>query len=131
MILICKLLLKTMDKSGYKSFQDLTPVILINNNNKKKTSTLTKSKSSSNVHIYKPVLDEEGEMPKAVYYTKEQRDAIIDARNAQNLSQLQLAQKIRNDLKASYITDIENGKTRFNQMAYKRICQVLKIKPVF
>jgi hypothetical protein len=48
MILICKLLLKTMDKSGYKSFQDLTPVILINNNNKKKTSTLTKSKSSSN-----------------------------------------------------------------------------------
>lgn len=120
-----------MDKSGYKSFQDLKPVVLINNQNKKKNNNITtKTKSSSNIHIHKPVIDEDGEMPKATYYTKEQRDAIIFARNAQNLTQLQLAQKIYCGLKADYICDIENGKTPYNQTAYRKICKVLRIEPL-
>jgi DNA-binding XRE family transcriptional regulator len=119
---------KAMDnRGGFKSFQDFTPVVLIKN---KKDNNISKSKSSSNIHIHKPVLDEEGEMPKTVYYTQEQRDAIKYARNEQKLNQLQLAQKIRNDLKADYIANIENGKTPYNQVAYKRICNVLKIKPL-
>jgi len=117
------------NKGGYISFQDLSPVVLTkhkkNNNN-----NITKSKSSSNIHLHKPVFDEDGEIAKVVKYTQSQIDAIIVARNAQNLNQLQLAQKIRGDLKAGYIANIENGKTPYNQVAYRRICKVLNIKPV-
>jgi ribosome-binding protein aMBF1 (putative translation factor) len=116
------------NKNGWRSFQDLEPVVLKKNTNVARTSSI---KSKTHIHLSKtPDVDEYGETSKAVHYTQKQIDSIITARQSKNLNQVQLAKLIMPNLNGDYIKNIENGKTPFNHVAYNRICKVLNIKPL-
>lgn len=112
--------------SGWKSFQDLKPVVLTKT--KSHNSTNTSVINKSNIHINKPNIDDDNDAHRIIKYSKEQINIIVEARNALGLTQIQLAQKIHPSLKSNFITDIENGTSAFNKKTFNTIKRVLKIK---
>jgi ribosome-binding protein aMBF1 (putative translation factor) len=115
-----------MGDKYWKSFQDLAPVVLTKNTSAIKSSNI---KSKSNIHIKSNNNnDNDDEIKPIIYYSSEQINNIRTARQALNLTQTQLANKISNTLKADFITNIENGKTQFDQKTYRTICRALNIK---
>ena len=113
---------------GFINFQDFKPIILtkpkINHNNQNQ-------KSNANIHIkHKNEFDtnDDDERPTLKYYTPEQRKIIKEGREALALSQKDLATKISSSLKQDFITNIENGKTQFDQKTFNTICRKLNIK---
>jgi ribosome-binding protein aMBF1 (putative translation factor) len=111
---------------GWKSFQDLKPVILTKSkaNNSNNTSVINKS----NIHINKPKIEDDDEAHRIIKYSQDQIEIIKGGRNALGLTQKELAHKISTSLKGDFITDIENGKSQFNQKTFNTIKRILKIK---
>jgi len=111
---------------GWKSFQDLKPVVLTKSkaNNSNNTSVINKS----NIHINKPKIEDDDEAHRIIKYSQDQIEIIKGGRNALGLTQKELAHKISTSLKCDFITDIENGKSQFNQKTFNTIKRILKIK---
>lgn len=108
----------------WKSFQDFKPVIL------KKSSSLkniSNNKSITNIHI-KTNINDNDELPTIVKYSYEQIAIIRDARIAKGLSQQELTKLISPMLESNFITNIENGKTNFDNKTYNTILRKLNIK---
>jgi ribosome-binding protein aMBF1 (putative translation factor) len=98
-------------------YQDWIPVVLTKN--KQKINTQTKQN--------KPEIIED-DIPKLNKITKEYSLAIINGRNALNLTQKQLAQKLC--IKDNIIKEYENGNViNFNLKLYKIILKNLNIDP--
>lgn len=99
-------------------YQDWTPVVLTKN----KQKVTTQNKNS------KPEIIEEDDIPKLNKISKEYSLAIINGRNALNLTQKQLAQKLC--IKDNIIKEYENGNViNFNLKLYKIILKNLHIDP--
>jgi ribosome-binding protein aMBF1 (putative translation factor) len=105
----------------WKSFQDFKPVVL-----RKSLSTNSNSKSKSNIHIKNEIKDDD-ELPKIAKYSHEQIGTIRDARIAKGLTQQQLTKLINPILDSNFITNIENGKTNFDNKTYNTILRKLNI----
>lgn len=104
---------------GY-SHQDWEPVVLKKHIQKKQQNNLPGSKLMKN-------LSEDGEIPQLKKMSKEQSNAIIAARNAKQLTQKDLANKLNFDI--SIIKDYESGNVNnFNKTIYNRIMRVLGTK---
>ena len=90
----------------WKNFQDLTPVVLTK---KKSITTSTSIKNKSNIHINNndKIIDD-NEAHRIQNYSMEQRQIIINGRNALGLKQIELARKISSSLKGDFIENIEN-----------------------
>ncbi len=108
----------------WRNYQDFEPVVLTKT---KSNNNHINNKSKTNIHINKPEINEDGDVI-IKYYTQEQRNIIISARNAKNLSRKELAAKISNTLNEKFIEDIENGKAQFHQKTFNKIKSVLGIK---
>ena len=113
-----------MGDKYWKSFQDLAPVVLKKTNNNNKPANI---KSKSNIHI-KTTNNDNDEIKPIIYYSIEQINTIKYAREALKLTQNELAKKISPTLKQDFITNIESGKTPFDNKTYRTICRCLNIK---
>jgi hypothetical protein len=122
MIIYIKILfIIKMDNSGFKSFQDLKPVVLIK---RKPVNSAANQKSKSNIHIdNKKDLDNE-EIPKTVYYTNEQLNHIKDLRVLAGLNQEEASMKI-GGVGKDFFNKIEANKLQFNQRTYNSIVSIL------
>jgi len=117
-----------MGDNYFKVYQDFEPVVLtksktayINNNQKSKTNIHINSKNKFDT-------DDDSERPTLKFYTPEQINIIREGRKALGLDQKELAMKISPSLKHDFITNIENGKTQFDQKTFNTICRKLNIK---
>ena len=98
-------------------YQDWTPVVLTKNKQK-----ITKQNKDNKPEII------EDDIPKLNKITKGYSLAIINGRNALNLTQKQLAQKLY--IKDNIIKEYENGNViDFNLKLYKIILKNLNIDP--
>jgi ribosome-binding protein aMBF1 (putative translation factor) len=111
---------------NWKVYQDFKPVVLTKTKTHNNTSTSTINKS--NIHINKPTINDDNEAHRIIKYSQEQIDIIREGRNALGLTQKQLAQKISTSLNSDFITNIENGKSQFNQKTFNTIKRILGIK---
>lgn len=107
----------------WKSFQDFNPVVL---RKSLSTNNNTNFKSKSNIHIKNNINDDD-ELPKIAKYSHEQIAIIRDARIAKGLTQQQLTKLINSTLDSNFITNIENGKTNFDNKTYNTILRTLNI----
>jgi ribosome-binding protein aMBF1 (putative translation factor) len=110
----------------WKVYQDFKPVVLTKTKTHNNNSTSTINKS--NIHINKPNIEDDNEAHRIIKYSQEQIDIIKGGRTALGLTQKQLAQKISSSLNNDFITNIENGKTEFNQKTFNTIKRILGIK---
>jgi ribosome-binding protein aMBF1 (putative translation factor) len=107
-------------------FQDWEPVVIRSNSAAKKEAQQHQSaKPMGNKEFQR--LDND-EIPKLNKITREQSLAISNARNACNLSQKELAQKL--NIPENIIREYENSTVaNFSHQLYKRILKVLKVNP--
>jgi len=107
-------------------YQDWEPVVIRSNNAVKKEAQQHQSiKPMGNKEFQR--LDSE-EIPKLNKITREQSLAISNARNACNLSQKELAQKL--NIPENIIREYENSTVaNFSHQLYNRILKVLKVNP--
>ncbi len=107
-------------------FQDWEPVVIRSNNAAKKEAQQHQSaKPMGNKEFQR--LDND-EIPKLNKITREQSLAISNARNACNLSQKELAQKL--NIPENIIREYENSTVaNFSHQLYNRILKVLKVNP--
>ena len=107
-------------------YQDWEPVVIRSNNVVKKEAQQHQSvKPMGNKEFQR--LDSE-EIPKLNKITREQSQAISIARNACNLSQKELAQKL--NIPENIIREYENSTVaNFSHQLYNRILKVLKVNP--
>ena len=105
----------------WKSFQDFKPVVLTKNKQKANVDINAKT----NIHIKK--VDDTDELPKVLKYSQEQIDIIRNARTAKGLTQPQLSKLISPNIKSDFITNIENGKTPFDNRTYNTILRKLNV----
>lgn len=108
----------------WRNYQDLKPVVLT----KSKSTSTSNFKSKSNIHINKVNIEDDNEAHRINKYTKEQCNMIITARNTLNLTQEQLAKKINCSLPKSFIENIENGKSPYNEKTFNTIKRILHIQ---
>ncbi len=73
-------------------------------------------------------IEDDDEAHRIIKYSQDQIEIIKGGRNALGLTQKELAHKISTSLKGDFITDIENGKSQFNQKTFNTIKRILKIK---
>lgn len=112
------------------SHQDWTPVVFNKKSNDKdkdknqKRTTSSSSSSLSNVGIYKA--DNDDEMKKTKYVSKNTSQAIMSARSEKKMTQKELAQKCNMDV--SIINEIERGTCVYNATHVNKIQSVLGIK---
>ena len=110
------------------TYQDWEPVVIrsknaVNAQNKNDHHTL--AKPAGNKEFQR--LNNE-ELPALKKITHAQAQAISTARNACNLKQIELAQKLR--IQEKIIKEYENGSvTNFSPMLYKRILKALNVDP--
>jgi ribosome-binding protein aMBF1 (putative translation factor) len=109
---------------GWKSFQDLKPVVLTKSkaNNSNNTSVINKS----NIHINKPKIEDDDEAHRIIKYSQDQIEIIKGGRNALCLTQKELAQKCNLDVKI--INDIEKGGCPYNAQQINIIARILNTK---
>jgi ribosome-binding protein aMBF1 (putative translation factor) len=107
-------------------FQDWEPVVIRSNSAAKKEAQQHQSaKPMGNKEFQR--LDKD-EIPKLNKITREQSLAISNARNACNLSQKELAQKL--NIPENIIREYENSTVaNFSHQLYNRILKVLKVNP--
>ena len=107
-------------------FQDWEPVVIRSNSAAKKEAQQHQSaKPMGNKEFQR--LDND-EIPKLNKITREQSLAISNARNACNLSQKELAQKL--NIPENIIREYENSTVaNFSHQLYNRILKVLKVNP--
>jgi len=107
-------------------FQDWEPVVIRSNSAAKKEAQQHQSaKPMGNKEFQR--LDND-EIPKLNKITREQSLAISNARNACNLSQKELAQKL--NIPENIIREYENSTVaNFSLQLYNRILKVLKVNP--
>jgi ribosome-binding protein aMBF1 (putative translation factor) len=110
----------------WKVYQDFKPVVLTKTKTHNNNSTSTINKS--NIHINKPNIEDDNEAHRIIKYSQEQINIIKGGRTALGLTQKQLAQKISSSLNSDFITNIENGKSEFNQKTFNTIKRILGIK---
>jgi ribosome-binding protein aMBF1 (putative translation factor) len=108
----------------WKNYQDLNPVVLTKS---KSVSKSTNTASKSNIHINKVIIEDDNEAHRIITYTKDQCNNIIAARNKLGLTQEQLAKKVNCSLPKSFIVNIENGTTKYNQQTYNTLKRILNI----
>lgn len=114
------------NEGDWKSYQDWQPVVL--KKSSKPTNIYNNSKENpSGFKEFKKL--EEDDIPKLNKITQEQRQRLIDARNAKKFTQSDLAKMIPG-LSVSIIASYENGTvTNFNITFYNKLLRVLGCKP--
>lgn len=108
----------------WKNYQDFTPVVLTKSKSETKSNNTA---SKTNIHINKINIEDDNEAHRIITYTKEQCKNIIAARNKLGLTQEQLAKKVNCSLPKSFIENIENGKSQYNQKTYNTLKRILNI----
>lgn len=107
--------------------QDWTEVV-IHNKNYNKTVSQQKQNAPGTKRFYE--LDGAGEIPPPKKITHEQRQALMEARNAKGLDMEGLA-KLVPHLTKKTVQEYENGTaTNFNQSLYNKMMRALGVKPV-
>lgn len=114
-----------MNNNYWRDYQDFKPVVLTKS---KSSNSNSNSNSKLNIHITKVNIHDDNEAHRITKYTKEQCNMIINARNTLNLTQEQLAKKINCSLPKSFIENIENGKSPYNEKTFNTIKRILHIQ---
>lgn len=102
-------------------FQDWTPVTIRSREQKKEQ--VQQHQNPAGTKRMKELLEDD--IPKVIYYTSEQAQAMIQARSANKLTQDQLAKRC--NLNISIIRDIENKKAVYNKGMYSRIMKAMNV----